>query len=706
MEAKVEGIIGGEKLILQAGKIAKQANGAVWVRYRDTVVLVACVGREMEVEEMPDFFPLTVEYRERTYAGGKIPGGFFKREGRPSEKEIVSSRLIDRPLRPLFEEGLPLEVQIVATALSVDEFNDPQILGIIGASAALAISDLPFPKPIGAVRIGKVGEKFKIFPTHEEREQGAMDLVICGWKDGILMVEGEAREVPEEEILEALEIGKEICEEVSLLIEELREKVGKEKREIEPVPIPEELLQKVEELALDEIRKANEIPYKKMREKKIEELKEKLKKEFAEVYPECLLLRAFSIVEEREVRRKILKGERVDGRRPEDLREVTCEVGVLPRTHGSALFTRGETQALVVATLGSKEDEQVMEALWGEDTTKTFMLHYNFPPFSVGEVRPIRGPGRREIGHGWLAERALKPVMPDWESFPYTVRLVSDILESNGSSSMATVCGGSLALMDAGVPIKVPVAGVAMGLVKEGDKEIILTDILGLEDKYGDMDLKIAGTEKGVTAIQMDIKVKGVSMETLKEAFRKNREARLKVLEIMRDTIPSPRPNISPYAPHIGVMEVPVDKIGNVIGPGGKTIRRIIAETGVKIFVDDLVGKVTVEAQSKDSLKKAMEMIKDCIREVEVGEVYTGKVTRITPFGAFVEIFPGVEGLLHISQITHGFVRNIKDYFKEGDEVKVKVINIDEMGRINLSRKELLEKPPSPPPSFRKKPRR
>ncbi|HEX68202.1 MAG TPA: polyribonucleotide nucleotidyltransferase [bacterium] len=706
MEAKVEGIIGGEKLILQAGKIAKQANGAVWVRYRDTVVLVACVGREMEVEEMPDFFPLTVEYRERTYAGGKIPGGFFKREGRPSEKEIVSSRLIDRPLRPLFEEGLPLEVQIVATALSVDEFNDPQILGIIGASAALAISDLPFPKPIGAVRIGKVGERFKIFPTHEEREQGAMDLVICGWKDGILMVEGEAREVPEEEILEALEIGKEICEEVSLLIEELREKVGKEKREIEPVPIPEELLQKVEELALDEIRKANEIPYKKMREKKIEELKEKLKKEFAEVYPECLLLRAFSIVEEREVRRKILKGERVDGRRPEDLRPVTCEVGVLPRTHGSALFTRGETQALVVATLGSKEDEQVMEALWGEDTTKTFMLHYNFPPFSVGEVRPIRGPGRREIGHGWLAERALKPVMPDWESFPYTVRLVSDILESNGSSSMATVCGGSLALMDAGVPIKEPVAGVAMGLVKEGDKEIILTDILGLEDKYGDMDLKIAGTEKGVTAIQMDIKVKGVSMETLKEAFRKNREARLKVLEIMRDTLPSPRPNISPYAPHIGVMEVPVDKIGNVIGPGGKTIRRIIAETGVKIFVDDLVGKVTVEAQSKDSLKKAMEMIKDCIREVEVGEVYTGKVTRITPFGAFVEIFPGVEGLLHISQITHGFVRNIKDYFKEGDEVKVKVINIDEMGRINLSRKELLEKPPSPPPSFRKKPRR
>ncbi len=589
MEAKVEGIIGGEKLILQAGKIAKQANGAVWVRYRDTVVLVACVGREMEVEEMPDFFPLTVEYRERTYAGGKIPGGFFKREGRPSEKEIVSSRLIDRPLRPLFEEGLPLEVQIVATALSVDEFNDPQILGIIGASAALAISDLPFPKPIGAVRIGKVGERFKIFPTHEEREQGAMDLVICGWKDGILMVEGEAREVPEEEILEALEIGKEICEEVSLLIEELREKVGKEKKEIEPVPIPEELLQKVEELALDEIRKANEIPYKKMREKKIEELKEKLKKEFAEVYPECLLLRAFSIVEEREVRRKILKGERVDGRRPEDLREVTCEVGVLPRTHGSALFTRGETQALVVATLGSKEDEQVMEALWGEDTTKTFMLHYNFPPFSVGEVRPIRGPGRREIGHGWLAERALKPVMPDWESFPYTVRLVSDILESNGSSSMATVCGGSLALMDAGVPIKEPVAGVAMGLVKEGDKEIILTDILGLEDKYGDMDLKIAGTEKGVTAIQMDIKVKGVSMETLKEAFRKNREARLKVLEIMRDTIPSPRPNISPYAPHIGVMEVPVDKIGNVIGPGGKTIRRIIAETGVKIFVDSIL---------------------------------------------------------------------------------------------------------------------
>ncbi|MCD6219342.1 polyribonucleotide nucleotidyltransferase, partial [Candidatus Calescamantes bacterium] len=433
---------------------------------------------------------------------------------------------------------------------------------------------------------------------------------------------------------------------------------------------------------------------KKERGKRIEEIRKEVCSALSSEYEETRINKAFSLVEEKVVRRSILEeNKRIDGRLPEEIRRVTCEVGVLPRTHGSSLFTRGETQALVVATLGSKEDEQVMEALWGEDTTKSFMLHYNFPPFSVGEVRPLRGPGRREIGHGWLAERALKPVIPDWESFPYTIRLVSDILESNGSSSMATVCGGSLALMDAGVPVSNPVAGVAMGLIKERDKEVILTDILGIEDKYGDMDLKIAGTPKGITAVQMDIKVKGVNVETLEKAFLSAKRAREKILGIMAETLPSPRPQISPYAPHIGIMEISADKIGSLIGPGGKNIRKIIAETGAKIFVDDMAGRVTVESKDKESLQKALQLMKESIKEVEVGEVYTGKVTRITPFGAFVELFPGTEGLLHISQIDRGYVKDIKKFLQEGQEIRVKVINIDEMGRINLSRKELLKSP-------------
>ncbi len=698
--------IGKGILTLEGGKIAKQANGSVWVRFGDTVVLVTCVGRERGEEEMGDFFPLTVEYRERTYAGGKIPGGFFKREGRPSEREVVAARLVDRPIRPLFPVELPLEVQIIATALSVDEFNDPEILSIIGASAALSVSDIPFPRPLGAVRITRLEGEWIVFPTQEEREKGEMDLVICGWEDGITMVEGEAKEVPEEIILEALDLGRKACGEISSLIQELTEKMGREKRKVSPLQVPEELRMRIEELAEDRLRAACELKRKKEREEKIEEIKKDLLEELKDSYSEALISLAFSQMEENIVRELIEGGRRLDGRGWDDLREIRCEVSVLPRTHGSAIFSRGETQALVVATLGSKEDEQVMEALWGEDTTKTFMLHYNFPPFSVGEIRPLRGPGRREIGHGWLAERALKPVIPPWEEFPYTVRLVSDILESNGSSSMATVCGGCLALMDAGVPVREVVAGVAMGLVKGKDKEIVLTDILGVEDKYGDMDLKIAGTEKGVTVIQMDLKVRGISIDTLRTAFQKNREARLKVLEVMKDTLPQPREKLSPYAPRIQVMDIPLDKIGSLIGPGGRTIRKIIAETGVKIFVDDLTGKVTVESPSDDSLARAREMIKQSIQEVQVGEVYTGKVTRITPFGAFIEIFPGVEGLLHISQVDHGFVRKVEDFLKEGEEVKVKVINVDEMGRINLSRKELLQKPPAPPritPSPRKK---
>ena len=694
MNGKTEKIIGKENLIIETGKLAKQSNGSVCVRYGETVVLVTCVGKELDQEEMPDFFPLTVEYRERTYAGGKIPGGFFKREGRPSEKEIVTARLIDRPLRPLFPEGLSMEVQVIATALSVDGVNDPDILGIIGASASLAISDIPFSETIGAVRIGYIENKFVLNPTHEEREKSLLDLVVCGGKEGISMVEGECKEVAEDIVIEALELGKEACGEVVEIIEDMKARYGREKIKVELFEVPSDLLKKVENTAEDKIREANHIKEKKERGKRIEEIRKEVCSALSSEYEETRINKAFSLVEEKVVRRSILEeNKRIDGRLPEEIRRVTCEVGVLPRTHGSSLFTRGETQALVVATLGSKEDEQVMEALWGEDTTKSFMLHYNFPPFSVGEVRPVRGPGRREIGHGWLAERALKPVIPDWESFPYTIRLVSDILESNGSSSMATVCGGSLALMDAGVPVSNPVAGVAMGLIKERDKEVILTDILGIEDKYGDMDLKIAGTPKGITAVQMDIKVKGVNVETLEKAFLSAKRAREKILGIMAETLPSPRPQISPYAPHIGIMEISADKIGSLIGPGGKNIRKIIAETGAKIFVDDMAGRVTVESKDKESLQKALQLMKESIKEVEVGEVYTGKVTRITPFGAFVELFPGTEGLLHISQIDRGYVKDIKKFLQEGQEIRVKVINIDEMGRINLSRKELLKSP-------------
>ena len=693
MVGRVEKIIGKEKLILETGKVAKQANGSVWVQYGGTVVLVTSCGKEMSPGEMMDFFPLTVEYRGRTYAGGKIPGGFFKREGRPLENEIITSRLIDRPLRPLFPEGLPMEVQIIATALSVDEVNDPDILGIIGASASLAISDIPFSTEIGAARIGYVDGKFIINPTHEDREKSIIDLVVSGGKEGVSMVEGNCREVSEDIVLEAIEIGSKVCGEVAEMIGEMKEKYGKEKRNIGLIKVPDELLAKVEKEAGDKIRESNLIKEKKEAKVKIDETKKELISSLSSDYEEYLIQKAFSIVEKKEVRKEVIEGKRLDGRAPEEIRPISCEVGVLPRTHGSALFTRGETQALVVVTLGSKEDEQTMEKLWGDEITKTFMLHYNFPPFSVGEIRPMRGPGRREIGHGHLAEKALKPVIPEWESFPYTIRLVSDILESNGSSSMATVCGGSLALMDAGVPTKRPVAGIAMGLVKEDDKEVILTDIFGLEDKYGDMDLKIAGTSQGITAIQMDIKVNGLNLELLRKSFLRSKEARGKILEIMEDAISSPRKEVSQYAPHIAVIEISQDKIGSLIGPGGKNIRKIISDTGAKIFVDDAIGRVTIESKDKNALDKAIKSVRASTQKVEVGGIYTGKVARITPFGAFVELFPGTEGLLHVSQIDNEYVEDVRKFFKEGDEVKVKVISIDERGRINLSRKELLNQP-------------
>ncbi|HIE44028.1 MAG TPA: polyribonucleotide nucleotidyltransferase, partial [Candidatus Omnitrophica bacterium] len=636
MVSRVETQIGGRKLTIETGKLAKQADGAVVVRYGDTVVLTTVVAKELEEE--PSFFPLLVEYREMTYAAGKIPGGFFKREGRPSEKEIVTSRMIDRPLRPLFPEDYQEEVQIISTALSADEETDPDILGIIGGSASLAISSIPFSSPIGAVRIGRVGDRFIINPSYKEIAEGGLDLIICGWEDGISMVEGSATELPEETILEALQLGQKVCGEISSLIQSLAEEVGVIKKEVKTTTIPQELEIELEEFASERIDEAYRIKTKKERGEYLEAVREECIEKFSEAYPDLLIGKVLDNLERRKLREKVLnEGVRVDGRKKDEIRPITCEVGILPRTHGSAIFTRGETQSLVTATLGTVEDEQIMDELRGE-SSKTFMLHYNFPPFSVGEVKPLRGPSRRDIGHGNLAERALRPVMPEWERFPYTLRLVSDILESNGSSSMATVCGASLCCFDAGIPVKKAVAGVALGVVKEDEKHVLLTDIIGLEDKCGDMDLKVAGTNSGITAIQMDIKIRGIEYDILKEAFFQSREARKDILDIMNETIPSPRKSISSHAPHISIMSISQEKIGDLIGPGGKNIRKIIAETGAKIDIDDVESKVTVAAPDKESMDKAIQLIKAHTHQVKEGELFEGVVTRITPFGAFIEI--------------------------------------------------------------------
>ncbi len=643
------------------------------------MVLTTVVARQLQ--EVPPFFPLFVDYREMTYAAGKIPGGFFKREGRPSEKEVVTSRMIDRPLRPLFSEGYMEEVQIISTALSADEETDPDILGIIGGAAALAISDIPFPSPIGAVRIGRINDKFIINPTYKEVDEGGLDLVVCGWEDSISMVEGSVKELTEETILEALQLGQKVCGEVSSLIQKLAKKVQVTKKEIKVVSIPKELEKEIEKFASGRIDKVRSLKDRKERVNCMEALRKECIEKFGETYSEVLVNMALDNLEQRKFREKILKEEtRTDGRKRNEIRPITCEVGVLPRTHGSAVFTRGETQSLVTATLGTVEDEKRMDELKGE-SSKTFMLHYNFPPFSVGEVKPLRGPSRRDIGHGNLAERALKPVMPAWEKFPYTVRLVSEILESNGSSSMATVCGASLACFDAGIPLKKAVAGVALGVIKEDKKQVLLTDIAGLEDKYGDMDLKIAGTDKGVTAIQMDIKIRGIEYDILKEAFLQSKEARKHILGIMNDTISSPRESVSSYAPLITILDIPPDKIGDLIGPGGKNIRKIIAETGAKIDIDDEKNKVTIAGADKESTKKAIQFVEAYTKEVKAGEIYEGVVTRIMQFGAFVEILPGQEGLVHVSELDSNFVKNVEDVVKVGDKFKVKVIKIDEKGQ-------------------------
>jgi len=697
MAYRLERQFEGRRLILEVGKVAKQADGAVWVQYGDTVVLVTAVAAK-EPREGIDFFPLTVDYQEKAYAAGKIPGGFFKREGRPGDKETLISRLIDRPLRPLFPKTFRNEVQVIATVLSADQENDPDVLALIGASCALCLSPIPFSGPVGAVRVARRNGNFIINPTYAQLEESDLDLVVAGTEEAVVMVEGGAREVPEEVILEAISQGHEGMIPLIEMQKELVAHMGAAKMEVSLPSVDQELILRVRSLLGEKIRSlvfvADKEEQKRQREALTSDLLESLAPDAEE--DRNLAREAFNLVEREELRRMILyESRRADGRRMDEVRPISIEVGLLPRTHGSALFTRGQTQALVTTTLGTVEDQQKIDDI-EEETTKRFMLHYNFPPFSVGEVRFMRGPGRREIGHGALAERSLLPVLPSPEQFPYTLRIVSDILESNGSSSMATVCGASLSLMDAGVPIRSAVAGVAMGLVKEGDRFAILTDIQGLEDHLGDMDFKVAGTRQGVTAFQMDIKVPGVTRDILERALQQAREARLLVLDEMNKVISESRESLSPYAPRIITIQIPVDKIREVIGPGGKVIRGIIDETGVKMDVSD-DGTVTIASVDEAAAQKALSMVSRIVEVPEVGKVYRGKVKKIVEFGAFVEILPNTDGLLHISQIAEHRVRKVEDELSVGDEVMVKVVDIDRAGKIRLSRKELLRaQPPSP----------
>ena len=689
---KVERKIGRENLVIETGKMAKQADGSVCVWYGGTMVLVtACCSKELR--KGIDFFPLTIEYQEKTYAAGRIPGGYFKREGRPTEKEILTARLIDRPVRPLFPKGFKNEVQVFAIVLSSDGENDSDVPAIIGASTALTISDIPFSGPVGAVRVGLVNDQLVANPTFEELETSTLNLVAVGLKDKIIMLEAGASEISEEKMLEAISFAQEYINEAIAIQEELRKKCGKEKRQVEIKVVSEDLYKKVRVLSIKEFEKINSAPVKKQREEALDilskEIIAKLKAE-DEALEDADIKNALSQVEKEEIRKFILeKKKRLDSRGYEDIREISCEVGLLPRTHGSGLFTRGETQSLSTTTLGTGRDEQRLDTLEGEKF-KSFMLHYNFPPFSVGEVRPARGPGRREIGHGALAERALKAVMPSGEDFPYTVRIVSDILESNGSSSMATVCAATLSLMDAGVPIKKPVSGIAMGLVKEGNEAAILTDIAGDEDHFGDMDFKVTGTDAGVTALQMDLKTDGIDMELIKKIMKQASPARALILNKILDAIKAPRQELSEFAPKIVSITIDKDKIRSLIGPGGKIIKRIIQETGAAIEVND-DGKVAVSSDDVEAIDKAIAIIKGITGELEIGTIYNGTISRLMNFGAFCEIFPGKEGLIHVSELADKFVKNAEDVVKVGDKVRVKLIKVDEMGRVNLSIKQVKE---------------
>jgi polyribonucleotide nucleotidyltransferase len=641
-----------------------------------------------------DFVPLTVDYRERTYAAGKIPGGFFKREGRPTEKEVLSSRLSDRPIRPLFSKQFPYETQIMATVMSSDQENDSDVMALIGASASINLSDIPFPEPVGAVRVGRIEGEFVVMPTFEQLDESDMDVVVAGTAENIIMVEGGTREVSEADMIAALEFAHGHIQRIVAAQNELVSKAGKPKRPLVPPTDTADLQRALDEGYRERLRQAIRIPGKEQRQEEVDrigtEASDSLKERFVDLAG--YIPKILHDIERDELRRMVLREKvRADGRGPDDIRKVTVEVGVLPRTHGSCLFTRGETQALAVATLGTKSDEQRVEELEGQ-SWKSYMLHYNFPPFSVGEVRPIRGPGRREIGHGALAERAIEPVIPADTHFPYTIRLVSDILESNGSSSMATVCGSSMALMDAGVPIKAPVAGIAMGLIKEGDEIEVLTDILGVEDHLGDMDFKVTGTRDGVTAFQMDTKIGGISFDVLRSALERARKGRFHILEIMERTLAAPREEMSPFAPRITILHIHPDKIREVIGPGGKIIKRITEETGAQIDIEDS-GEVRIAAISHESSRRAEEFIRNITEDPEVGKVYQGKVRSVVTFGAFVEIVPGRDGLLHISEIDHYRVARTEDVLNVGDTVMVKVIGVDRDGKIKLSRKALLPEP-------------
>ena len=690
----VEIEVAGRTLRLETGRVAKQADGSIWASYGDTVVLATAVSAQTAKPGI-DFLPLTVDYQEKAYAAGKIPGGYFKREGRPAEKEVLTSRLIDRPLRPLFPEGFYFETQVIASVLSADKTGSSDVIGITAASAALAVSNIPFNGPVAGVKIGCIKGQLVVNPDLEAMEQSDLHLVVAGTADAVMMVEAGANELSEQMMLQALELAHSEIKKIVEKINELAKKVGCVKRNIVQESIDHALQAEIKSLVAQPIRDAIMISNKSARQERLDQILaetiHKLQKP-EDASRERHVKIVFHELEYTEVRKMILeKQSRADGRGPSDIRPITCEVGALPRAHGSAIFTRGETQSLAVVTLGTTDDEQRIDALEGE-YTRTFMLHYNFPPFSVGEARPLRSPGRREVGHGALAERALKPVIPSKDVFPYTLRIVSEILESNGSSSMATVCGGTLAMMDAGVPIKEPVAGIAMGLIKEGNDVIILSDILGLEDHLGDMDFKVCGTKNGVTALQMDIKIGGITTTLMQQALEQARLGRLHILSRMSNALPGPRTDLSPFAPRIHTMKVKQDKIRDIIGQGGKTIRGIQADCGVKISVEDS-GIVTIASSDGESLQKAKDIINRLTEEVEVGKVYSGTVRKIMDFGAFVEVLPGTDGLVHISQLAHHRVKSVSDEVAEGDQIQVKVLEIDKQGKIRLSRKETMPAP-------------
>ena len=691
---KVELVINGKTLSIETGRFARQANGAVLVRYGDTVVLATVVAQKGKREGL-DFFPLTIDYREKSYSAGKIPGGFFKREGRPGEKEVLISRLTDRPIRPLFPKGFYYETQGIVSVLSFGSENISDIISIIGMSAALMVSDIPFLGPVGAIRVGLIDNEFVINPDFEKAQLCEMDIVVAGTEKAVLMVEGSSEEISEEQLLDAINLAHSQIKPIVELQRELTALVGKPKMQVEQIQVSDSLTQSVTSLSLDRIKESIVISDKLLRQLALDTVLHDVITSLSPEFPEkeIEIAQIFEELERNIVRKMIVEeNRRVDGRGPDEIRPIYSDVGILPKTHGSALFVRGETQCLAVATLGTAEDEQRIDSLEG-GFTKSFMLHYNFPPFSVGEVKPLRSAGRREIGHGHLAERAIQAVLPDNTEFPYTIRLVSDILESNGSSSMASVCGGSLALMDAGVPLRAPVAGIAMGLVKEGNKELILTDILGLEDHLGDMDFKVTGTNQGITAFQMDVKIEDMSMEILEEALERAKKGRIHVLKKMQETLSSHRSELAANAPRMYKMQIKPDKIRDVIGPSGKIIKGIIEMTGVKINVDD-TGLINIASLDEEQAKKAIEIISGLVAEPEIDKIYIGKVKKIMDFGAIIEILPGTEGLLHISQISHSRIAKVTDEINEGDEFPVKVIDIDKSGRIRLSRKALLDQPP------------